>query len=394
MSLARAAAAIPSPVEETSTPPPPSGAAGPDGVLIERASARGRGADVALVVLAAAASVALLRFAADFFVPLVTGILLAYTLQPVVNLLERLRIPRTAAATLVVFAVTGMVIGGAYALADDVSAAVGVLPDAARKLRVALRESGLEGDSPIARVQQAAKELDAVAADSSAAARPARPVPESGLGQRLQTFLLIQMKDAAYAAGQLGAAAALALFVLAGGDAFRRKLMRFVGPSLARKRVTMELLGDVVTQVQRYLLVMLVTNVTIGAATGTLLAAGGLENAAAWGVATALLHFVPYLGAGVAAIGIAVAGFLQFESLTIATLYAGVTVLLATSIGLFFQTWLQSRAGNLNAAAVFASLLFFGWAWGAWGLVLGGPITAVAKAIADRLAPPVGDLLG
>ena len=47
--------------------------------------------------------------------------------------------------------------------------------------------------------------------------------------------------------------------------------------------------------------------------------------------------------------------------------------------------WLMSRVGEMNAVAVFVSLLFWGWIWGVWGLLLAVPITAAVKAICDRI---------
>jgi predicted PurR-regulated permease PerM len=49
------------------------------------------------------------------------------------------------------------------------------------------------------------------------------------------------------------------------------------------------------------------------------------------------------------------------------------------------MTWLQSRVSRTNPAAVFIALLFFGWLWGAWGLVLASPIMAVVKSLCDHL---------
>jgi predicted PurR-regulated permease PerM len=45
----------------------------------------------------------------------------------------------------------------------------------------------------------------------------------------------------------------------------------------------------------------------------------------------------------------------------------------------------MSRVGQMNAVAVFVSLLFWGWLWGVWGLLLAVPITAAAKAICERI---------
>jgi predicted PurR-regulated permease PerM len=50
----------------------------------------------------------------------------------------------------------------------------------------------------------------------------------------------------------------------------------------------------------------------------------------------------------------------------------------------------------VNAAVLFIALLFFGWLWGVWGLLLGAPLVAIAKVILDRVEPlkPAGELLG
>jgi len=68
----------------------------------------------------------------------------------------------------------------------------------------------------------------------------------------------------------------------------------------------------------------------------------------------------------------------------------------SSAIGMGLVPWLQGRASRMNAAAVFVSLLFFGWLWGGWGLLLGAPLVAVLKTVADRIPrmEPVGELLG
>jgi predicted PurR-regulated permease PerM len=41
------------------------------------------------------------------------------------------------------------------------------------------------------------------------------------------------------------------------------------------------------------------------------------------------------------------------------------------------------RIGEMNAVAVFISLMFWGWMWGIWGLLLAVPITAAIKAVSE-----------
>jgi AI-2E family transporter len=68
----------------------------------------------------------------------------------------------------------------------------------------------------------------------------------------------------------------------------------------------------------------------------------------------------------------------------------------SSAIGMGLVPWLQGKAARMNAAAVFVALLFFGWLWGGWGLLLGAPLAAVLKTIADRIPrmDAVGELMG
>jgi predicted PurR-regulated permease PerM len=71
-------------------------------------------------------------------------------------------------------------------------------------------------------------------------------------------------------------------------------------------------------------------------------------------------------------------------------------MLVAAAVGQVIMTWLQSRFARVNAAVLFIALLFFGWLWGIWGLLLGAPLVAIAKVICDRIdsLKPAGELMG
>jgi predicted PurR-regulated permease PerM len=148
--------------------------------------------------------------------------------------------------------------------------------------------------------------------------------------------------------------------------------------------------------VQRYLLSVLMSNALLGIVTWLAFEALGMEQAGVWGVAAGVLHFVPYLGPALLAFASGMAGFLQSDSLLFAFTISGVSLLVAGAIGFAFMTWLQSRFARVNAAVLFIALLFFGWLWGIWGLLLGAPLVAIIKVICDRVESlkPVGELLG
>jgi len=109
-----------------------------------------------------------------------------------------------------------------------------------------------------------------------------------------------------------------------------------------------------------------------------------------------VLHFVPYLGPGSIAIASGVAGFLQFGSPLMGLAVAGASLVVATVVGVLFTTWLQGRFARVNAAVLFIALLFFGWLWGVWGLLLGAPLLVITKVICDRVESlrSAGELLG
>ena len=158
----------------------------------------------------------------------------------------------------------------------------------------------------------------------------------------------------------------------------------------------MRILGEIDAQVQRYLFAMFVSNSLLAVVTWLAFEALGMEQAGVWGVAAGMLHFVPYLGPALIALASGVAAFLQFGSLLHALAVAGVSLLVAGAIGFVFMTWLQSRFARVNAAVLFIALLFFGWLWGVWGLLIGAPLVAIVKVICDRVESlkPVGELLG
>jgi predicted PurR-regulated permease PerM len=354
--------------------------------------------EIASLCVAAIVVVAAARYAEAFVVPLVAGILLSYALRPLVAGLERIHVPRIAAAALVMSVLVGVLSAVGYAIRDDVNAAIAELPGAARKLRVAIAESTRGSPGPMSHVKAAAAELDRAAAEASgkpaAAAAPA--VPRDSVAAQFQVFVEQQTSKALSVFTEILFALLLAFFLMAAGDTFRRKVAKLAGDSLARRRVTVEVLNEIDVQVQKYLITLLLTNVFIAFATWGALALFGLPNAGLWGAITGLLHFIPYAGAGVATIGIGVAMFLHSGSIGSTALVMGVVAAIATLIGIGYSSWLQGRASRMNAVAVFVGVLFFGWLLGGWGLLLGVPILAIVKSISDRVESlrPVSELLG
>jgi predicted PurR-regulated permease PerM len=351
--------------------------------------------EITLVAIAICAAIAVARIAQPFLVPVVMGILLSYTLRPLVSMLERLRIPRFAAAAMVIAILVSLISATVYAVRDDVNDWVAELPAAARKLRHAIAESARQSPGPMTSMKAAAEELDKAAAE--AAGKPAvAPEPaKAGVSAQFQEFVQEQSGKALGVIAELFVALLLALFLLAAGDTFRRKVAKIAGASLARRRVTVEVLNEIDGQIQAYLITLLMANALIGLATWGALVLLHVPNAGILGAITGVVHVVPYAGTTVAATAVGVATFVETGSFGDAVIAMTVIVGIAAAIGMGLATWMQGRAANMNPVAVFIGLLFFAWLWGGWGLLLGVPILTVLKSIADRVETmqPVSELL-
>lgn len=350
---------------------------------------------VAVVVIAVFATIAAARVAQPLLVPVVAGILMSYTLRPLVSQLERVRVPRIAAAAMVVAVLVALLSATVYAIRDDVNDAIAELPAAARKLRHVAVQSARQSPGPITHVKEAAAELDRAAAEATGKAPAAADAP-GGVAAQFQGFVDEESGKALNVLSQACVALLLAFFLLAAGDTFRRKVARLAGASLARRRVTVEVLNEIDGQIQAYMMTLLVANVLVALATWGGLALLGVRNAGMWAAATGVLHFIPYAGTAVSAAAVGVAAFVGSDSVPLAMTAAGTVVAIAVVIGMGLMTWMQGRAARMNAVAVFIGVLFFGWLWGGWGLLLGMPILAVLKSVADRVESmaPVSELLG
>jgi predicted PurR-regulated permease PerM len=360
----------------------------------------GTGQGWALAIIATVAVVFALEWAQSFVISLLLGILFAYTLNPLVMQLERARFPRVLGTGVVMIGVVCTLILGAYALRGQMQTILEQLPAAASKLTTGIADLRNGQASTMQMVQDAASEIEK--ATRQAAGMTAAPVQRvtrvvmDPPGFKLGNFLWAGSLGAAGMVGQASMVLFLTFFLLLSGDTYKRKLVRLTGPSLSNRKITVHLLEDINASIQRYMFMLLATNVLVGLLTWIVLRWIGLENAGAWAVAAGLLHVIPYFGTAIAAAAIGMATFMQFDSLSTVILVVGASLVIATVIGYFVTTWMTGRIAKMNTAAVFIALLFWAWLWGVWGMLLSIPITVILKVVAQHVEQLelVAELLG
>jgi predicted PurR-regulated permease PerM len=356
-------------------------------------------ARLALIWLAFLATVAMLHWGSAVCIPIVLSLLLACALQPAVQTLQGWRIPRAISAAVLLLALVAGLAGSSWFLSDGASQLVDALPVAAKKVRDQLRSQSRAGSGgTLETVQKAATQIEQAAQENTA------PATRRGVQRVVVERPPFNVRDYVWPGtlglvsglAQLAAVVFLSFFLLASGNLLRRKLLGIVGPSLQRQQSALDMADEINTQVRRYLLVQLWTSALVGVATGLAYWALGLQQAAVWGVAAAVLNLVPYVGSLVVTGGSALVAFLQFGTPNMALAVGGASLLIHTLVGNVLTPWLTSRTSSLNPVAVFAGIMAWGWLWGVWGLLLGIPLMIAIKAVCDRVAAlrPVGELLG
>ena len=357
-------------------------------------SARG----IALTVIACTAAMYLLWWAQEVFIPIVLSVLISYALEPPVLWLTRLRVPRAVASLLVVAALSGVIGFGMYELYDEAAAIVATVPQAAQRLRETIRR-GTDNNGTLQQVQNAAEELQKTANAAAGTTPTQRGVQRVQIVEpafNVRDYLTWGSTSLMAFAGQAVLVIVFAFFLLASGDLFKRKLVKAVGPSLEKKKITVQILDEINTQIALFLFVRVITSTVVGVATWLAFRMVGLQQAGFWGVCAGVFNSVPYFGPVIVAGGTAIVGFLQFGKISMALYVAAISIAITSAEGWVLTPWLTSRTARTNEVAIFVALIFWSFVWGIWGTLLAVPMLVVVKACCDRIEDfkGVGELLG
>src|SRR5581483_1506848 len=314
------------------------------------------------------------------FVPALLSVLLAYALEPAVELLMRARLPRILAVA-VTFSVIAVMLGTvARRTVVEFNAFVSDLPSAVRNVQQTVAQAhSSTGPTVFERLQRAGTEIEQTAGQPP-------PPPDEGVVRVAPVAHRFDVRAYAFDAGVATVAASgkllgvsfLTFLLLCTGDLFKQKLITLGGDTFARRKLTAEVIRAIDRQIQRYLVARLAISAIV------------------WGIVAGVLNVLPFVGPSVAVALISGAAFLQFHALTPTVIAWTAATAVAVLEGNLITPWLTSRAGEINTVAVFASVLFWGWMWDMWGLLLAIPIMVAIKAASDHIEPlqPVSELLG
>lgn len=311
-------------------------------------------------------------FARDFLLPVVIAFLLALTLSPIVRFLQKRGVAPPFSALVIVLIVISVFSAGTFLLSGPVTQWIDSAPEISGKIQqkfAAIR-------FPIDAIFKASAQVESMGESVSTSTVQKVAIQQPGM---------LSIAAASIVGGLTTAAITfvLLLFLLSSGTMFYEKMIGIL-PTLGDKKRALSIAHDVERDVSHYLLTITLINFGFGTAVAIAMAITGMPNPILWGVAAALLNFVPYIGAIGGIFMVGMVALISFESIGYAFVPPLLYVALALIEGQFVTPVLLGRRLELNSVAIFMCVALWGWLWGIVGAIIAVPLLVTVKVFCDH----------
>jgi predicted PurR-regulated permease PerM len=337
-----------------------------------------------IVAAALAVAILFLAVAKEVFIPIALAMLLTFVLAPVVRQLAR-RLPYVAAVALTVVLAFSVIGGVGYLLATQVTTLAGDLPKYEDTIKRKIREVRRAGrGGSIEKAQSTVKEvIGELQKDDDVKARKPAPVVIEREAPTGIAGLREALGDVAAGLATAGLVVVLVIFMLLERQRLLDRLIRLGGYRWTSR--TTKILTDAGERISRYLLMQTLINAGFGLAIGTGLFLIGVPYALLFGVLAAVLRFIPYVGAWIAASLPLVMALAVFDGWREPLAVLGVFIGVELVIYLVIEPFLIGHSAGVSPLALLITLAFWTWLWGPIGLVLGTPLTVCLVALGKHV---------
>ena len=323
-----------------------------------------------------ALAVACLYWASVVFIPIVVAVLLSFLLSPLVARVQYAGLSRGLAVALVVAFALGAALGLGWGLMSQVSAFADDLPRYSRTITRKISDLQLlSKGGALEKVEDTAKDVMNQIDKASPAAEKPVPVVVSSPNPLWHLPSLAKHTTTAFMI------IVLVFFMLIQQRELRARVIRLFGYD--RMATTTRLLDEAGSRISRYLLMQTLINSCFGLGIGLGLFLIGLPFALALGCMAAVLRFLPYVGAWLAAMIPLALSLAVFDNWTKSLLILGLFLVTELAVAYVIEPLLYGRSAGVSAIALLAGAGFWTWLWGAVGLALAVPLT-VCLVVASR----------
>jgi predicted PurR-regulated permease PerM len=343
-----------------------------------------------LPVVALVGVIGILYFAKPVLVPLSLAVLLSFVLSPLVDRLQR-RLPftRTAAVAVVTVCVFLLLAILTAILFTQLLNVAKELPRYQNNLRTKITEL----KSPVGRgldrtwqtLEELSRELTVTEPESPAVPEVEVREPTPSAIEVIRSMLVPILKPM----GTALIVIVFTVFMLLKREELRDKVIKLIGPE--RLTVTTGAINEATIRVSRYLMMQTMINGGQGLVVGVLLYLIGVPNAGMFGILSAVLRFIPYVGPWLgAAMPIALA-FIVFDNWMQPALTIAMFVCVELISNNIFEPWLLGSYTGVSSMALIVAAVFWTWLWGGAGLLLSTPLT-VCLVVLGKYIPQLNFL--
>lgn len=308
--------------------------------------------------------------ASELFLPVFFAAFLALLLSPINARLSRHFLPRWLTALFLVLCLIAGLIGiGTFLYRPAVNwmhQAPILLSQSAPKLRAMIR--------PLQEASKAGDTLGSITGDAHA--KPPMVIDTSPRASLLATTPRVL-------ASVLAVILLTYFFLLYGEEMLRKALM--LGPTLSKKRITLDIVRAIQSDLSRYVLTICATSALLGLSTALYLWWRGVNDPVLWGTLAALLNLTPYVGPMLMAGLLVLVGLSEFNGIGQAVAPAAGFLFLHLLESQFVTPQALGRTFQVSPLAIILWLMIWGWLWGILGLLLAVPMLVCVKIICSRV---------
>jgi len=318
-----------------------------------------------------------LQAGAAFFLPVTAAMVIAIALVPLLEWLERRRVPSQIAALICVLT---FLIGANLAIASIIVPAtdwLALLPERISRVRSNL--------GPILDLYTTLQRFidDTVAAIQRTSPRHmARVALESP-----NSLLDLVTTSAPFAIIQMFFSVLVIYFFLSGWTRMRRRTITS-RHSFSSAMATARVIQEMVDATSAYLATISAINFAMGCLVALALWWVQMPSPIMWGGLVAILNYIPYLGPMAAALLLALGGMMTFADPWYAIVPALIFVALHLVEANLFTPMMVGRRLTINPLLILVSLSYWGWVWGTTGALLAVPILIIVKTVIDAAGKP------
>jgi predicted PurR-regulated permease PerM len=337
---------------------------------------------IALPVLVIAAGTAFIYYAAPILVPVLLALSLAYLLIPPVNFLKRkLKMPHALAVSIIMTLVTIAILLLGFVMVNETVEFAQSFPSLKGQAIEKIQEWNSTVGEYIGKTPSEIFNADSLTV---------QPNQVQAAGR----FLMKGISSITNFIVGLVLLFFLTLFILLDSEMFARKLKFIFGQS--HVETTENLLNQIDHQLRGFVQSRFYILIGYSIAVTVALLIMGVQYAYIWGPFAGFMNLIPYIGSVAGSVPPIIVAGIQYNSIMKMVWVAVLFLVFQTIEGNFITPKITAGSVNLNSLTIMISISYFGWIWGAVGMLLAIPLTAAIKVICDNIEAlkPIGIMMG